>query len=56
LGALNALHWDPDTRMYLDWGLHTEEVKLQRRTYSVSCQGLQQLVLDKHMRYLGCRA
>lgn len=22
--------------MYLDWGLHTEDVKLQRRTYSVS--------------------
>jgi hypothetical protein len=30
--ALDALHWDETSSMYLDWGSHTEGVELQKIT------------------------
>ena len=39
LRTLNELHWDPSSRMYLDWGLHTEDAKLDRRSFKVSHVG-----------------
>ncbi|KAF5826933.1 glycoside hydrolase [Dunaliella salina] len=53
LGILNALHWDSELQMYLDWGLHTEEVKLQRRTYSAPAMRVATPPSLRHVPHFG---
>lgn len=43
LNVLNALHYDADTGMYLDYGLHTEEVRLETETVMDADGTVQQL-------------
>lgn len=38
VAGLDALHWDETVSQYLDWGLHTEGVKLQRHSFNVNGQ------------------
>ncbi len=38
LPLLNALHLDPGSGHYLDWGLHSEEVELVRQEVMVDGQ------------------